>query len=115
MRKIMLVCGLFVSFSVSAGQLTGKVTMIQAGNGVTAEGVYAFVKFSNNPSGSTNTCISDTSGRMALNPGTAAGKTILSLLMQAKATNQTVEVVGTNACDVEGSLEDISYIKVLEN
>ena len=100
---------LFASSLSIAGNLEGKVTMIQIGHGYTSENVYALVKFDKEPTGQP-ACASD--GRMAINPATEPGRTMLSVLLAAKATQSTVEVRGKNNCDVMGAgQESISYIR----
>lgn len=52
-------------------------------------------------------------GRYAISTSTQQGKNIMSTILFAKASNQTVAVGGRNTCSVHGDAEDINAIVII--
>jgi len=114
MRIITFFCFLFVFNVCSAGTIKGTVEMIQTGKGYTVEDVYVLVKIVGTRSGQP-ACATD--DRFSLNPASEWGKSMLSILLTAQATQKTVRLHGVNNCDLMGgnSFEEISYLRICES
>ncbi len=83
--------------------------MIQSGRGYTQENVYFLVRVVadrvNKPE-----CAGE--DRMAINPATEAGKVMVSMLIAAKMSQQPVELLGTNNCDLMSGFESVNYMRI---
>ncbi len=110
MVKYICILIIFFATNTFAGNTEGKVDYIQAGSGWTSDNVYFLVKVNAARNGKP-ACATD--DRMAVNPATEAGKVMLSMLLAAKAASQTVELVGSNNCNIMGQeFESINYMRV---
>ena len=109
---LLIIAVLLGASSVSeAGTVEGRVVFVQVGHGYTQENVYALVKFDTTISAQP-ACATDNT-RLAINPATEAGKAMLSLVLAAKAAGMVIEAIGTDNCDVMGSVqESISYLRL---
>ena len=92
-----------------AGEAVGTVEFLQSGHGQTPDNVYFLVQITGQRTGAPS-CANDP--RMAINPNTPAGKTIVARLPAAKASGSTVRIFGNGACDVMGTHESISYMRL---
>jgi hypothetical protein len=77
-----------------AGEAVGTIEFMQAGHGYTPDNVYVLVQINGQRSGAPSCAIDP---RLAINPNTAAGKTILAMLLSAKASGATVRVYGNGS------------------
>lgn len=100
---------IFLNQSAAAGEIVGRVEVLQTGHGYTQENVYVLVTVSAIPINQP-TCATDP--RFAINPTTNAGKAFFTLLALARASGATVEVIGTGNCDVMNGWESISFMRV---
>ena len=110
-RLMLLFCVLPLSVPLHAGGVEGKVVFVQIGSGYTPDNVYALVKFDVAPNNQPS-CATDPTNRFAINPATEAGKAMLSVLLTAKTTDATVEIIGTNDCNVMATRESVSYLRL---
>lgn len=100
---------IFLSHGAAAGDVVGRVEVLQTGHGYTQENVYVLVTVSAIPIYQP-TCATDP--RFAINPTTNAGKALFTLLALARASGATVEVIGTGDCGVMNGWESISFARI---
>jgi hypothetical protein len=87
-----------------AGSLVGarvlKVTVDNSG--------YGYIEFNVNLTGGAS-CGSALPNALTFNANSAGGKGILATALTAKATNVTMTAIGTNACAIYGTVEEMYY------
>jgi len=96
---------LSLSAPAMAGSQTGQVTQIlkRANDGLIY--IYMTGQGSGRPS-----CAANTTYWMVKDENSVTGKQQLALLMSARATSQTITIIGANSCTRWGDGEDIDYV-----
>lgn len=99
-RVIFSILVLFISLNVYAGSQTGKVISLRVSSKTVGNPTHIMLDgvWNGKPACSV-------SGWWAIDTDTAAGKSLLSILLTAHTTGQQVTIWGHSRCDLRGDME----------
>lgn len=106
MKTILLIVSLAVPISAHAGWIIGKLTNLYV---LPAPNNAALFRIAGTING-TPAC--NVAGEFAVSLAQPSGRLLVNQLLHAQTMGYAINVIGTNACDVWGDRETVSYIVV---
>lgn len=99
-RVLFFIFVMFVSQNIFAGSQSGKVVSLRVSSKTVGNPTHVRLDgvWNNKPACAVN-------GWWAIDTDTAAGKSLLSILLTAHTTGKKISIWGTNLCDLRGDME----------